>query len=215
MIYFTIMNKILCFGDSNTYGYNPLNGKRFNSDIRWSGILKNILKGKFEVIEDGCNNRTGVNDSINGNDYTGYKAIEKHFGEEFAVIILAFGINDIQKFYDKNIEKLETKIDLLIKKIRTKQPQAKILILSPPHIKREILNSNFKFLFNEDAIENSKMLSEIYKIITQKNDCYFLDINKISEVSRYDGLHFDEINHKKIAEEILKKISTLSNEKII
>ena len=33
---------ILCFGDSNTYGYIPNSGKRYNSNVRWSGILKSI-----------------------------------------------------------------------------------------------------------------------------------------------------------------------------
>lgn len=37
------MKKILCYGDSNTFGYNPANGLRFDENNRWSGILKSTL----------------------------------------------------------------------------------------------------------------------------------------------------------------------------
>lgn len=47
------MKKILCFGDSNTFGFNPENGKRFDEQTRWAGKLKIALKNKFEVIEKG------------------------------------------------------------------------------------------------------------------------------------------------------------------
>ena len=51
------MKKILCYGDSNTFGYNPKDGSRFGEKIRFSGILKEKLKN-FEIIEKGLNNRT-------------------------------------------------------------------------------------------------------------------------------------------------------------
>ena len=46
------MNTILCFGDSNTYGYNPKNGKRFPYDVRWTGILNEKLRAEQKEIED-------------------------------------------------------------------------------------------------------------------------------------------------------------------
>ena len=33
------MTTILCYGDSNTYGYNPVNGLRYPKDVRWTGCL--------------------------------------------------------------------------------------------------------------------------------------------------------------------------------
>ena len=40
------MKKILCYGDSNTFGFNPTDLTRYNEDQRWSGILKNKLADK-------------------------------------------------------------------------------------------------------------------------------------------------------------------------
>ena len=42
---------ILCFGDSNTFGYNPTNGLRYDKNTRWTGVLQNLLGDNFNVIE--------------------------------------------------------------------------------------------------------------------------------------------------------------------
>ena len=52
------MKKILCYGDSNTFGYNPETGGRYDKNTRWSGILSYLLKENYEIIEEGMNNRT-------------------------------------------------------------------------------------------------------------------------------------------------------------
>ena len=52
------MTTILCYGDSNTYGYNPVNGLRYPKDVRWTGVLQKLLGEQYAVIEEGCNCRT-------------------------------------------------------------------------------------------------------------------------------------------------------------
>ena len=49
------MKKILCYGDSNTYGFIPTNCARYSKDERWSGILSNLLAPDFEILEEGLN----------------------------------------------------------------------------------------------------------------------------------------------------------------
>lgn len=46
------MKKLLCFGDSNTYGYRPYDG-RYAVDIRWTGRLAQSLGTTWQVIEAG------------------------------------------------------------------------------------------------------------------------------------------------------------------
>ena len=61
------MKTILCFGDSNTWGYNPSNQQRFGQDVRWTGVLQNKLGVGFRIIEEGLNGRTTVwDDPIEG-----------------------------------------------------------------------------------------------------------------------------------------------------
>ncbi|NBT63057.1 MAG: G-D-S-L family lipolytic protein, partial [Planctomycetia bacterium] len=54
------MKNILCFGDSNTWGYVPGIGNRYPKQIRWTGILQNLLGNSSFIIEEGLNGRTTV-----------------------------------------------------------------------------------------------------------------------------------------------------------
>ena len=49
---------IICYGDSNTYGYNPENGFRYEYEERWTTILQKELKDSAIVIPEGLNGRT-------------------------------------------------------------------------------------------------------------------------------------------------------------
>lgn len=197
------MKKILCFGDSNTFGYNPNNGSRYNENSRWTGILKNLCKNNYEIIEAGCNNRTAFSNNPNGIQFTGYKVLPEYLKEIYDTIIFAIGINDLQKFYNPTLEEFETGIENLIKKIRESLPNCNIIILSPSHITENILNSNFRFMFNQTSIEKSKQITPIYEKIANEYNCKFLDLNKIVIPSEIDGLHYDIEEHKKIAQSII------------
>ena len=45
------MKRILCFGDSNTYGYKPDRSGQFNENIRWTGLLSKSLGDDYEIIK--------------------------------------------------------------------------------------------------------------------------------------------------------------------
>ena len=56
-----MVKRILCFGDSNTYGYIPGgNGRRYGPDVRWTGLLSAWLKPECLIIEEGLPGRTTV-----------------------------------------------------------------------------------------------------------------------------------------------------------
>ena len=58
---------ILCYGDSNTWGFDPLSGDRLARHMRWSGVLQQALGEGWTVIEEGLNGRTTVwDDPIEG-----------------------------------------------------------------------------------------------------------------------------------------------------
>ena len=52
------MKNILCFGDSNTWGYDPATQTRFDNKTRWTGVLQKEIGDKFNIIEQGLNGRT-------------------------------------------------------------------------------------------------------------------------------------------------------------
>ena len=52
--------EILCFGDSNTYGFTPDWKHRYGRDIRYPGVLQTLLGDGYYVAEDGLVGRTGT-----------------------------------------------------------------------------------------------------------------------------------------------------------
>lgn len=201
------MKKILCFGDSNTYGFIPSSGKRYDENSRWSGILKKLLREEYEIIEAGCNNRTAFCDNPAGVNETGYKVLPSLLTPDIDCVILAVGINDLQYLYNISMKDYENGLENLIGIVRTKLPRAKIILLSPSVITEDILNSYFAAMFDETSIEKSKQLSAIYERAARKENCKLLDLKKIASPSKTDGLHYEKIEHIKIANAIFDLIN--------
>lgn len=57
-----MMKNILCYGDSNTFGTDPVHGGRHPWDVRWTGVLGQLLGPGYNIIEEGCGGRTTVFD---------------------------------------------------------------------------------------------------------------------------------------------------------
>ena len=196
------MKKILCFGDSNTYGFNPLNGLRYTQSERWSGILKEKLKDKYLVIEQGCNNRTAVCGNVSV-EMTGYKAIKQYLKDDLDIVILQVGINDMQFLYNYELSDFQNKFQCLISSIKDVINEVKIILLCPSIIDECILKSGFSLMFDKISIERSKKLPEIFNNLAKKECCKMIDLNSVVEVSKIDGLHYDIENHQKIAKKLL------------
>lgn len=195
------MKKILCFGDSNIYGFDPSYGTRYDEDIRWSGILKEKLAQKdYKLIEAGGNNRKCFID--NNKALCGYKLLPNYLKEDsYDIVILALGINDIQKLYKPGDEEIQKGMKHLIQLVKKYQKEAKIIILSPSHLSLKVaLHPYFSTLFNEWSIEKSKEIFDLYEPLAKEFGCDIINLNKISKVSDIDGLHYDKEGHKKVAE---------------
>lgn len=201
------MKKILCFGDSNTYGYIPKSGERYKTDVRWTGILKELLGKNFEIIEAGCNNRTCFVDNPDGKIFTGYKILPELLENDLDYVILAIGINDLQLFFNADYDDIKNGIVNLINITRNKIPNTNIILVAPPKISKDVLKGNFAFQFDEKSIEKSLKIGEIYRTAAKENECLFLNLDEIIEVSPKDGLHYEPEAHKIIAQEIFNIIN--------
>ena len=142
------MKKILCYGDSNTFGYNPVDSSRFDKNTRWTALLKKLLGSGFEVIEEGMCDRTGFKDNPKGALFSA----QKHFpsiiskAKDIDVLILSIGTNDLQFQYGISFDFIEEGLDKLIK---TALEKVKRVILIPPVILDEkVLEGFFSFQFN-------------------------------------------------------------------
>ncbi len=93
------MKTILCYGDSNTYGYDPVSGGRFDHNIRWPGVLRNDLGDGWWVIEEGCGGRTTVwEDPIERHkDGSAYLPACLHSHGPLDLIVIMLGTNDLKQ----------------------------------------------------------------------------------------------------------------------
>lgn len=193
------MKKVLCFGDSNTYGFIPGNGQRYDENIRWTGVLQKLSEGKFEIIEAGCNNRTGFFDNPAGMKETGYKILPLYLSKKPDFVILAIGVNDLQTIYNASFYELKSGIENLIDIVRDTCPDAKIIVASPPVITNALFNGYFSSMFDKNSIEKSKQIGTIFKKAAKSKECTFVDLNDYIVVSEKDGLHYEPEAHKEIA----------------
>ena len=93
------MKTVLCYGDSNTWGYNPTTGDRFGRDERWAGVLRRTLGEGYLVIEEGLNGRTTVwddplEDGRKGKVYLP-PCLETH--KPLDLVIIMLGTNDLKQ----------------------------------------------------------------------------------------------------------------------
>ena len=99
---------ILCYGDSNTWGYVPqspaeknLTIQRYPRHIRWPGILQNLLGEKFHVVEEGLNSRTTNLDYPIPPDRNGKTYLPSclYTHAPIDLVILALGGNDLKNSF--------------------------------------------------------------------------------------------------------------------
>ena len=93
--------RLLCYGDSNTWGYIPGSAGRYTFNQRWPGVLQNELVGRARVFEDGLSGRTTIYDDPFEKNLNG----EKHLLAALKrctpldLVILMLGTNDLKSYF--------------------------------------------------------------------------------------------------------------------
>ena len=106
------MKTILCYGDSNTYGYNPSNGFRYPENVRWTGRLQSALGEGYKIIEEGCNGRTTIfDDPLEGwKNGLGYLRPCLNSHKPVDIVIMMLGSNDLKEtFHASRILQLKSR----------------------------------------------------------------------------------------------------------
>jgi len=211
------LKTILCYGDSNTWGYNPKQPGRYPKSIRWTTVLQKNLGSDFEVIAEGLNGRTTVwDDPIEGEYKNGKRYLLPclHTHKPIDLVILFLGSNDLKHRFSVTPEEIAKGVEALVDIIRKSETgpdmqSPQILVLIPPPIKAL---PNFSSIFLE-AVEKSKLFRQSYYEILE-GKCHLLDTSTIIESSDIDGVHLDPESHKllgkAVADYIIKNIPILN-----
>lgn len=204
--------RILCYGDSNTWGYiSGSDHLRYGENQRWTRLLSQKLGTQFEIIEEGLNSRTLIsNDLRPGKEgKNGYEYLIPCLDtcDPLDLVIIMLGTNELKKSFNKTIEEIGNIFEkYFVKTILNRKSQftdkyPKVLVVAPPIAKD---NGSGKY---EGAYEKSLRFNEIYKEISNRNGCYFVD-NTLLEPG-VDGVHLTEESHKLLAEKIYNVVKTI------
>ena len=207
------MRRILCFGDSNTYGYDPRGG-RYDENTRWTKRLDALLGDGWTVVEEGFNGRTCVMDDPTEG---GYKSganylppcLMSHNPLDMVAIML--GGNDSKQRFGLNPMTIGEGIMQLIRLTRLYAADAagnpsKILLIAPPPFREELRRTRYWDVFGPQALEVTRGLAAEYARVARLLRCEFLDAGAVAKLSEIDALHFTREDHLRLAEAVCAKV---------
>lgn len=205
------MKQVLCFGDSNTWGYNPKDGSRFDWDVRWTGKVQGELESSdVRIIEEGLCGRTTVFEDPLRIGRSGISwlpvLLESHRPD---LLVIMLGTNDCKTVYSASAGVIARGIDNLVTVAEKISPNTKILVVSPIHLGDGVGEEGFDPEFNESSVRTSHNLASEYAKVASKHNAAFLDASLFAGSSKYDREHMDAETHTKFASVISTKIKEL------
>lgn len=209
------MKRILCFGDSNTWGYIPLSElERFPEDVRWTGILQAELGEGYRVIEEAQNGRTTVFDDPyetickNGAKHLPV-VLESHKPLDLVVIML--GTNDLKTHLGQTAHTIAGGAGVLVQQVLSSEAgpnlgAPKALLISPA----EVANAQCPFGHKFDNTHQTSMgFAEAYLEIAETLDVPFLNAAEHVTVPDTDCIHFDKEGHSKLGRAVAKTVRNI------
>lgn len=213
------MKKIICFGDSNTWGYDPSGGWRYPKNVRWTGRLSELLGGGYQIVEEGENGRTiaypapwewGLNAGI---EYV-LPMLELHAPADLLIIML--GTNDLNARQSLSSAAVAESLRGMLALIRDYQgthpdsADMKILIAAPPAIGDGIAFSPFAPLFDVHTVaRRAKELAACFESVAKQCGCYFLNTSGAVSGGRIDSVHLSPEGHAALAGMIAEKVKEI------
>lgn len=209
---------IVCFGDSNTWGYNAETGGRFDETTRWTCLLAEGLGSSYRVIEEGLSGRTSVCEDplfegLCGLSYI-YPCLMSHSPLDAVVIML--GTNDTKDRFGltsyniaQGIVRLATKAKESPSGIDGKSP--KVIVIAPPPIGAEYINTPIGKPMGIHCSEKSKELPDLLAALLEGTDIHFVDTKGHVSMNEIDYMHLNEEGHRRMANLMMEHIKRIVN----
>ena len=199
-------HKIICYGDSNTYGYDAkgyISG-RLPKDTRWTGILDSLPD--YEIVNCGENGREIPTDRWE------LSSLDTVLQREapFDLLTVMLGTNDLLTMFRSGMPRIAARMEQFLTYI-LKNPALegradRILLIAPPptHLS----------LFGQDGERYDRISAEFggaYAQLARETGVHFANAGRWGIELGSDGVHFTEKGHKPFArhmQTVLKDIFT-------
>ena len=210
------MKRVLCYGDSNTWGYiSGTNHQRYGESQRWTKLLQKKLGESFEVIEEGLCSRTlcSEDDGAGREGRNGYPylkpCLETH--DKVDVVVLMLGTNELKVRFDNSAEDILKMFDKYVRFIGSFQSSIDnsvpalivsglpVLIDKPADSEEE---DDFK-----GAGEKSKAVNVLYERYCKENGLVY--VNNDDLATGIDGVHLTAESHAVLSERLAKVLKEM------
>ena len=190
--------RLLCYGDSNTYGYDPQSflGGRYPESVRWTALLN---AANWDVINRGENGR-----SIPRLDLEIEAAVQAICGIETDILTVMLGSNDLLQCPGLSAEVCEERMERFLRAILIQtQGSPKILLVAPPPM------ATGAWVSDHRTLEESRRLTECYERTAHQLGIAFADAGAWGIGLAYDGVHFSKDGHLAFAKGIRAALDAL------
>jgi lysophospholipase L1-like esterase len=189
---------ILCYGDSNTWGWPPSGWGRHPQDQRWPGVLELTLGDGYHIIEAGQPGRavkSGFGDPDEEHREL-YQCLNS--SQQIDLVILMLGINDLFIRPSDSADDVASNLGAIVLRIETfgdgtDSNTPLILIVSPPYLEQDT-ESQFA-MFDGQLVQKSKQLGGHYEQLANLHSCEYFDAATAIRSSLVDGVHLDADAH--------------------
>lgn len=198
------MKTILCFGDSLTWGYDPVGPGRHTHEDRWPNVLQSLLGPDVQVIAEGLNGRTtAFDDNLAAADRNGARILPTLLTTHapLDLVIVMLGANDMKPFVcghavgaKQGMQRLVNIVSSHIYPFDEEAPD--VLIVAPPAM-CETADPDFAAMF-AGGVEQSRMLASFFSDLADVEGCGFFDAGSVAKTSPIDGVHLDADNTRAI-----------------
>lgn len=188
------MKNILCYGDSNTWGADPVNNTRHPYEKRWTTVLQKELGSDYLVIPEGLNGRTTVWDDPIELHKSGSKylppCLESH--KPLDLVIIMLGTNDLKQRFSLPACDIARGVGVLVDIVMQSScgpdnSAPEVLVLIPPEVQKL---GDFADMF---AGSRNKSLGfpEAYGKMAAEKGVEAIEIGRNVRLGDSDGIHFE------------------------
>lgn len=176
--------RVICFGDSNTYGYDPRSYLGSRYDAPWTDILAHL--SGWEVENQGENGLEIPKTPVS-------------FPENTDLLIIMLGTNDLLQFWTP--EATAGKMRRFLESITLNRDR--ILLIAPPKM------ASGTWVQEQDLIDDSISLAEKYLKLAEALGIRYVSAGEWNIPMAHDGVHMTEEGHRIFAEKLFDYISSI------
>ena len=205
--------RVLCFGDSNTWGYIPGNyPSRMDFGTRWPGVMARL--SGFHPVEAGLCGRTAWVDDPRVPGRNGLAALPGILDEagypDLAVVML--GTNDCKACYRATPDLIGDGLERCLDLIQERVPAPGILLVSPVFLGEDVWLPENDPEFSPESVALSRKLPETYRAIAERRGHRFLAASDYTAPEAGDEEHLDPAGHLRLGEAISRELKLMLSE---